>query len=66
MQRFAGRMQTESDRLTRLVQQIIELSRLQGDDPLDDPGPVAVDAVVESAVDRLPASTPRLATSRSW
>ena len=35
--RFAGRMQTESDRLTRLVQQIIELSRLQGDDPLEEP-----------------------------
>ena len=41
--RFAGRMQTESARLTRLVQQIIELSRLQGDDPLDDPQPVDVD-----------------------
>ena len=37
MKRFAGRMLTESDRLTRLVQQIIELSRLQGDDPLDAP-----------------------------
>ena len=30
-------MLTESDRLTRLVQQIIELSRLQGDDPLEAP-----------------------------
>ena len=50
--RFAGRMQTESARLTRLVQQIIELSRLQGDDPLEDPHPVDVDAVVERAVDQ--------------
>ena len=44
--RFAGRMQTESARLTRLVQQIIELSRLQGDDPLDEPQTVDVDATI--------------------
>ena len=50
--RFAGRMQTESARLSRLVQQIIELSRLQGDDPLDDPQPVDVDATVERAIDQ--------------
>ncbi len=50
--RFAGRMQTESARLTRLVQQIIELSRLQGDDPLDDPKPVPVDEVVARALDQ--------------
>ena len=49
--RFAGRMQTESARLTRLVQQIIELSRLQGDDPLDDPQVVDVDAALARAVD---------------
>ena len=39
-------------RLTRLVQQIIELSRLQGDDPLDDPQPVDVDAIVARAIDQ--------------
>jgi len=50
--RFAGRMQTESARLTKLVQQIIELSRLQGDDPLDDPEPVDVDAIVDRAIDQ--------------
>ncbi len=50
--RFAGRMQTESARLSKLVQQIIELSRLQGDDPLDDPEPVDVDAVVSRAIDQ--------------
>ncbi len=42
VQRFATRMLTESDRLTKLVQQIIELSRLQGHDPLETP--VMVDA----------------------
>ena len=50
--RFAGRMQTESARLTRLVQQIIELSRLQGDDELETPGPVNVDKVVARAIDQ--------------
>jgi len=49
--RFAGRMQTESERLSRLVQQIIELSRLQGDDPLEEPTPVDVDDIVERAID---------------
>ncbi|MPZ97519.1 MAG: two-component sensor histidine kinase [Propionibacteriales bacterium] len=50
--RFAGRMQTESERLSRLVQQIIELSRLQGDDPIDSAVPVTLDSVIESAIDR--------------
>jgi two-component system sensor histidine kinase SenX3 len=50
--RFAGRMQTESARLTRLVQQIIELSRLQGDDPLEAPRPVSVDKVIHRALDQ--------------
>jgi two-component system sensor histidine kinase SenX3 len=44
-------MLTESDRLSRLVQQIIELSRLQDDDPLDAPALVAIDDVVAGAVD---------------
>ena len=51
VKRFGGRMLTESDRLTRLVQQIIELSRLQGDDPLEAPVPVSVDEVICAAVD---------------
>jgi two-component system sensor histidine kinase SenX3 len=50
--RFAGRMQTESARLTRLVQQIIELSRLQSDDPLEDAEPVDVDEVIARAIDQ--------------
>ena len=49
--RFGGRMITESDRLTRLVQQVIELSRLQGDEPVDAPAPIHVDEVVKTAVD---------------
>ena len=53
VQRFAGRMSTESDRLSTLVQQIIELSRLQSSDPLDAPVPVQLDAVVAEAVDKI-------------
>jgi len=51
VQRFAGRMHIESERLARLVQQIIELSRLQGDDPLDEPVAVEVDAIISRAID---------------
>jgi len=51
VRRFSSRMLTESDRLTQLVQQIIELSRLQGDEPLEAPTTVDVDGVVETAVD---------------
>ncbi len=49
--RFAGRMLYESDRLSRLVQQIIELSRLQGDDPIAVPSIVHVDKIVAASVD---------------
>jgi two-component system, OmpR family, sensor histidine kinase SenX3 len=51
VQRFAGRMHMESERLSRLVQQVIELSRLQGDDPLDEPIAVDVDKIVARAID---------------
>ena len=51
VQRFAGRMHTESERLARLVQQIIELSRLQGDDPLDEPIAVDVDDLLKRVLD---------------
>ena len=51
VQRFAGRMHTESERLARLVQQIIELSRLQGDDPLDEPVAVETDKIIARAID---------------
>jgi two-component system sensor histidine kinase SenX3 len=50
--RFASRMQREGTRLGRLVQELIELSRLQGADPLPAPAVVSVDDVVAEAVDR--------------
>jgi two-component system sensor histidine kinase SenX3 len=49
--RFSSRMLTESDRLTHLVQQVIELSRLQGDEPLESPESVDLDAVIAISVD---------------
>ena len=52
VRRFAGRMQVEADRLARLVQEIIELSRLQVAGALDQPRLVAVDDVVAEAADR--------------
>ncbi|WP_435132706.1 sensor histidine kinase [Actinacidiphila sp. bgisy144] len=50
--RFAGRMQIEATRLTSLVQEIIDLSRVQDDNALVDAEPVAVDDLVAEAVDR--------------
>jgi two-component system sensor histidine kinase SenX3 len=51
VERFASRMQMEGERLNRLVQQIIELSRLQGDEPLEAPADVKVDEIIARAVD---------------
>ena len=51
VKRFAHRMLVESDRLSELVQQVIELSRLQGDEPLDAPTEVDVDEAIRTAVD---------------
>jgi two-component system sensor histidine kinase SenX3 len=51
VRRFSSRMLTESDRLTHLVQQVIELSRLQGDEPLESPETVRLDEVITVAVD---------------
>jgi two-component system sensor histidine kinase SenX3 len=48
---FAGRMEAEAGRLSALVGDLIDLSRLQGTDPLKDASPVAVDDVVAEAVD---------------
>jgi two-component system, OmpR family, sensor histidine kinase SenX3 len=52
VRKFANRMGIESARLTDLVAQIIELSRLQSDDPLDDPEIVEIDEVLTDAVER--------------
>jgi two-component system sensor histidine kinase SenX3 len=52
VRRFSGRMLIESERLTRLVQQIIELSRLQDDQLIDEPVEVSLTDVVDRALDR--------------
>jgi two-component system, OmpR family, sensor histidine kinase SenX3 len=52
VRKFANRMGIESARLTDLVSQIIELSRLQSDHPLVDPEIVDIDGVLAEAVDR--------------
>lgn len=49
---FAARMQTESRRLGELVGQIIELSRLQSDNPLLAAVPVSIDKVLADSVHR--------------
>ncbi len=51
--RFAERMKTEAARLSRLVQQIIELQRLQGDEALERPSVIDVDRVVGRAIDAI-------------
>ncbi|MDD9206902.1 ATP-binding protein [Georgenia sp. 10Sc9-8] len=53
VRRFTDRMQREARRLSALVQQIIDLSRLQEPDALIDSELVAVDEVVAEAVDRV-------------
>jgi two-component system sensor histidine kinase SenX3 len=52
VQRFVGRMQHESQRLARLVQELLDLSRLQGGEPLPTLTEVPVDAILDEAVDR--------------
>jgi two-component system sensor histidine kinase SenX3 len=49
--RFAGRMQIESERLTRLVQQVIDLARLQNDNASENPMPVKVAELVSNAAE---------------
>ncbi|MEV4491448.1 ATP-binding protein [Micromonospora coxensis] len=50
--RFAERIQHESTRLGRLVQELLELTRLQGAEPQPAPEPVAVDWVLAEVLDR--------------
>jgi two-component system sensor histidine kinase SenX3 len=52
VQRFAARIGHEADRLARLVRELIDLSRLQGGEPLPELLPVEVDRVIAEAVDR--------------
>lgn len=52
VRRFARRLQIEGRRLADLVRQIIDLSRLQSDDPLLAQHDVDVDEVIRMAIDR--------------
>jgi two-component system sensor histidine kinase SenX3 len=52
VRRFAGRMRYEASRLTSLVKDLITLSRIQAAEPVPDPVPVKLDAVVAEALDR--------------
>jgi len=52
VRRFAGRMRQEAARLTSLVQDLITLSRIQAAEPIPDPVPADLDAVVAEALDR--------------
>ena len=53
VQRFTSRMRKEANRLGVLVQEIIELSRLQDGDALASPERVNLDEVITEAVDRV-------------
>ena len=55
--RFASRMQMEAKRLTDLVQEIIDLSRLQSSDPLSKAFPVEVKEIVREAVSQAQISS---------
>ena len=50
--RFATRMQTEATRLTELVQEIINLSRLQDDDPLKRAQSFSISESIKEAIDQ--------------
>ena len=50
--RFARRISVESTRLTRLVKEIVELSRLQGADVVKDPALIDVGACARDATER--------------
>jgi two-component system sensor histidine kinase SenX3 len=52
VRRFASRAGREAERLGRLVRELIDLSRLQGGEPLPELEPVEVDTVLAEAVDR--------------
>jgi two-component system, OmpR family, sensor histidine kinase SenX3 len=52
VKRFAKRLTKEADRLARITQEIIELSRLQAEDALTKPELVDIDEVVAAAIDQ--------------
>lgn len=52
IRRFSARMRHEAERLARLVRELIDLTRLQGGDPLPALEPVPLDAIIAEAMDR--------------
>ena len=50
--RFAERIHHESARMARLVSELLELTRLQGAEPLPTPEPVPIDWVLAEVMDR--------------
>ena len=50
--RFAERIHHESARMGRLVNELLELTRLQGAEPLPNPEPVSLDWVIAEVIDR--------------
>lgn len=50
--KFASRMQLEAKRLTDLVQEIIQLSRVQDSDPLNDPQIIMASSIIREALDQ--------------
>jgi len=56
---FAERMQVEAARLSHLVQDVIDLSRLQGDDPMTRAEIVDVDELVRRAIDEVRTAATR-------
>jgi two-component system sensor histidine kinase SenX3 len=51
--RFLTRARHETARLSKLVSELIDLSRVQGAEARPDPAPVSLDAVLAEAVDRI-------------
>lgn len=51
VRKFSDRITAECERLTRLIADLIDLSRLQSDDPLRDAREVAIDDLISEAVD---------------
>jgi two-component system sensor histidine kinase SenX3 len=52
VRRFADRLAAEANRLGTITREIIDFSRMQSRDPLDNPAPVPLDDVLAAAVDR--------------
>ena len=68
VQHFAYRMKIEAERLASLINDVIDLSRLQGEDPLSDPEIVDLNAVLDIAIDTISsaAEAKRISIVTSW